>query len=134
MSIRRSLIGLVAAAAVALSACSSATGSGVPSVAIPSVALPSLAVPAASDLQGFCADFAAKVAAKWRNIDASTAAAVAPLFTQWATKTEMSAEKADVATIGGWLTAMATAGTLASPPPDVTTAFDHLKAFADSSC
>ncbi len=86
MSIRRSLIGLVAAAAVALSACSSATSSGVPSVAIPSVALPSLAVPSASGLQGFCADFAAKVAAKWPNIDASTATAVAPLFTQWASE------------------------------------------------
>jgi hypothetical protein len=139
MSIRRSLIGLVAAVAVALSACSSTTSSGVPSVAIPSVelpsiALPSLAVPSASGLEGFCADFASKVAAKWPNIDASTATAIAPLFTQWAAKAEMAAVRADVATIGVWLTATAAAGTVASPPPAVATAFDHLKAFADSSC
>ena len=89
MSIRRSLIGLVAAAAVALSACSSATSSGVPSVAIPSVALPSRSsspCPRRPACEGFCADFAAKVAAKWPNIDASTATAVAPLFTQWASE------------------------------------------------
>jgi hypothetical protein len=139
MSIRRSLIGLVAAAAVALSACSSTGASGVPSVAIPSVALPSIAlpslgVPSASGLEGFCADFASKVAAKWPNLDASTATAVAPLYTKWAAKTEMSAVKADVATIGVWLTVMAAAGTVASPPPDVVTAFDHLKAFATSNC
>ena len=139
MSIRRSLIGLVAAAAVALSACSASTSSGAPSVAIPSIALPSLAlpslaVPSASGLEGFCADFRSKVAAKWPNIDASTAAAVAPLLTQWAAKAEMATVKADVATIGVWLTAMAAAGTVASPPPAVATAFDHLKAFADSSC
>ncbi len=139
MSIRRSLIGLVAAAAVVLSACSSTTASGVPSVAIPSVALPSLAlpsiaVPSASCLEGFCADFTSKVAAKWPNIDASTATAVAPLFSQWAAKAEMAAVRVDVATIGVWLTATAAAGTVASPPPAVATAFDHLKAFADSSC
>jgi hypothetical protein len=29
---------------------------------------------------------------------------------------------------------MATATTVSSPPPDVTTAFDHLKAFADTNC
>ena len=91
MSIRRSIIGLLAAAAVALSACSASTSSGAPSVAIPSIALPSLAlpsiaVPSASGLEGFCADFTSKVAAKWPNVDASTAAAVAPLFTQWAAK------------------------------------------------
>ena len=139
MSIRRSIIGLVAAAAVALSACSASTSSGAPSVAIPSIALPSLAIPSlalpsASGLEGFCADFTSKVAAKWPNMDASTAAAVAPLLTQWASKAEMATVKADVATIGVWLTAMAAAGTVASPPPAVATAFDHLKAFADSSC
>ena len=139
MSIRRSLIGIVAAGAVALSACSSATSSGAPSVAIPSVtlpsiALPSLAVPSASGLEAFCADFASKVAAKWPNIDASTATAVAPLLKQWAAKAEMAAVRVDVATIGVWLTATAAAGTVASPPPNVVTAFDHVKAFADSSC
>ena len=139
MSIRRSLIGLVAAAGVALSACSASTSSGAPSVAIPSIALPSLAlpsiaVPSASGLEGFCADFTSKVAAKWPNIDASTAAAVAPLFTQWAAKAEMASVRVDVATIGVWLTATAAAGTVASPPPNVATAFDHVKAFADSSC
>ena len=74
MSIRRSLIGLVVAGAVALSACSASTSSGAPSVAIPSIALPSLAipsiaVPSASGLEGFCADFTSKVAAKWPNVE-----------------------------------------------------------------
>jgi hypothetical protein len=91
-------------------------------------------VPSASGLEGFCADFTSKVAAKWPNIDASTATAVAPLFTQWAAKAEMTSVRVDVATIGVWLTATAAAGTVASPPPNVATAFDHVKAFADSSC
>jgi hypothetical protein len=56
------------------------------------------------------------------------------LFTQWAAKAELATVRADVATIGAWLTAMAGAGTVASPPPAVATAFDHLKAFADSTC
>ena len=139
MSIRRSLIGLVAAAAVALSACSvvdlqrrALGGHPIGHAAV--LALPSIAVPSASGLEGFCADFASKVAAKWPNIDASTATAVAPLFTQWAAKAEMAAVRVDVATIGVWLTATAAAGTVASPPPNVATAFDHVKAFADSSC
>ena len=46
----------------------------------------------------------------------------------------MATVRADVATIGVWLTAMAAAGTVASPPPAVATAFDRVKAFADSSC
>ena len=33
-----------------------------------------------------------------------------------------------------WITTMATGGSVSTPPPDVTTAFDKLKAFADTNC
>ena len=66
-------------------------------------ALPSVA------LEGFCADFASKIEATWPNIDASTAAALAPVVSQWADKAEMAEVKADVTTIATWITTMATA-------------------------
>ena len=46
----------------------------------------------------------------------------------------MASVQADVTTIGTWVSAMATGGSVSTPPADVTTAFDHLKAFADTNC
>jgi hypothetical protein len=132
MSFRRSIIGLLGVVVLSVAACASAgapSGSAsLPSIAIPSGALPSVA------LEGFCADFAGKVEAAWPNIDASTASTLTPLITQWADKPEMASVKSDVTTIAAWITTTASGGTVATPPPDVTTAFDHLKAFADTNC
>ena len=136
MSIRRSVIALVGVAAFSLAACSSTGASGAPAsgITLPS-SLPSIDLQsAAAGLEGFCADFRDKVAAKWPNIDASTAATVGPLVQQWATKAELSTVKGDIATIGTWVTSMVSAGAAATPPPDVTTAFDNIKTFADSNC
>jgi hypothetical protein len=132
MSIRRSLIGLVGVAAFALAACSSTASSGLPT--LPASGVASAAPSGSAALQGFCADFAAKVAAKWPNIDSSTAVTLAPLIQQWATKPEMSSVAADATTVFTWVSGIATAGAAASPPADVMTAFDHLKAFADANC
>ena len=102
-----------------------------PSIAIPSglpSSLPSVA------LEGFCADFKSKVDAAWPNIDASTAAAIAPLIRTWADKPETSSVKADVTTIVTWITQAATGTSETSPPPDVMTAFDRIKTFADTNC
>ena len=133
MSYRRSLLGLLGGAVLAVSACASTGASGAPSLAIPSGLIPSGALPSVA-LEGFCADFASKIEATWPNIDSSTAAALAPVVSQWADKAEMAEVKADVTTIATWITSMASAGSVSSPPPDVTTAFDHLKAFSDSKC
>jgi lipoprotein-anchoring transpeptidase ErfK/SrfK len=136
MSIRRSVIAFVAIVAFALAACSSTGASGAPAsgITLPS-SLPSLDLQsAAAGLEGFCADFRDKVAAKWPNVDASTAAAIAPLVQQWATKAELSTVKTDVATIGTWVSSMVAGGAAATPPPDVTSAFDNIKTFADSNC
>jgi hypothetical protein len=137
MSIRRSVIALVGVAALSLAACSSTGASGAPGasgITLPS-SLPSIDLQsAAAGLEGFCADFRDKVAAKWPNIDASTAATVGPLVQQWATKAELSTVKGDIATIGTWVSSMVTAGAASTPPPDVTTAFDNIKTFADSNC
>jgi lipoprotein-anchoring transpeptidase ErfK/SrfK len=136
MSIRRSVIAFVAIVAFALAACSSTGASGAPAsgITLPS-SLPSLDLQsAAAGLEGFCADFRDKVAAKWPNVDASTAAAIAPLVQQWATKAELSTVKTDVATIGTWVSSMVAGGASATPPPDVTSAFDNIKTFADSNC
>jgi hypothetical protein len=132
MSYRRSLLGLLGGAVLAVAACSSTGTSGAPSLAIPSGLLPS-ALPSVA-LEGFCADFQSKLAASWPNIDASTAATLGPVVTQWASKPEMSSVQADATTIGTWIASMATATSVSSPPPDVTTAFDHLKTFADTNC
>ena len=136
MSIRRSVIAFVAVLAFALAACSSTGASGAPAsgITLPS-SLPSIDLQsAAAGLEGFCADFRDKVAAKWPNVDASTAAAIAPLVQQWATKAELSTVKTDVATIGTWVSSMVAGGAAATPPPDVTSAFDNIKTFADSNC
>jgi ABC-type glycerol-3-phosphate transport system substrate-binding protein len=132
MSFRRSVIGLLGAAVLAVAACSSGVPSG-GSLALPSITIPSGALPSVA-LEGFCAEFASKIEATWPNIDASTATALAPVVSQWAAKPEMASVQADVTTIATWISAAATATSVSSPPPDVMTAFDHLKAFADANC
>jgi hypothetical protein len=133
MSYRRSLLGLLGGAVLAVAACAGTGTSGAPSLALPSITIPSGALPSVA-LEGFCADFQSKIAAKWPNIDASTAVALAPVVSQWADMAELAEVKADVTTIAAWITTMATAGSVSTPPPDVTTAFDDIKAFADSKC
>ena len=155
MSIRRSVLALLAVAAIAFAACSSTGSSAAPSVEATAAPLPSIesAAPsvepsmAASEepsgsasasmsagLQSFCADFQAKLAAAWPNIDASTAAALAPTVEAWATSPDVQPVKTDVSTIVAWIATQATAGSVASPPADVTTAFDDIKSFATSHC
>src|SRR5262245_12684529 len=132
MSIRRSLVSFVGVAALALAACSTTGSSGAPGasgITLPS-SLPSIDLQsAAAGLEGFCGEFRDQVAAKWPNVDTTTAATIAPLVQKWATKAELASVKDDVATIGAWVTSMVTAGAAATPPPDVTTAFDSIKTF-----
>jgi hypothetical protein len=137
MSIRRSVIALVAVSAFALSACNATGASGLPNasnITLPS-SLPSIDLQsAAAGLEGFCADFRDKVSSTWPNVDASTAVTFAPLIQAWARKAEMASVKAEVTTIATWVTSMVASGSPATPPPDVTAAFDKIKTFADSSC
>ncbi len=133
MSYRRSLLGLLGGTVLAVSACAGTGASGAPSLALPPIVIPSGAVPSVA-LEGFCADFASKIEASWPNIDASTATALAPVVSQWASKPEMATVQGDVTTIGTWVAQAATATSVSSPPPGVMTAFDHLKAFADTNC
>lgn len=133
MSLRRSILGLTGAAVLAVAACSGAASSGSPRLTVPSIAIPSGALPSVA-LEGFCADFAAKVETAWPNIDASTATTIAPLIQEWAGKPELSTVQTDVATIATWMSQAATGTSVASPPSDVTTAFDRLKTFADANC
>ena len=116
MSYRRSVLGLLGGAVLAVAACASTGTSGAPSIVVPSGLIPSGAIPSVA-LEGFCADFASKIEATWPNIDASTATSLGPVINSWASKPEM-----------------ASGSSVSSPPPDVTTAFDHLKAFADTNC
>jgi hypothetical protein len=133
MSYRRSLLGLLGGAVLAVAACASTGTSGAPSLVIPSGLVPSGALPSLA-LEGFCADFASKIEATWPNIDASTAATLGPVVSQWASKPEMASVQADATTIAAWITTMASGSSVSTPPPDVATAFDHLKAFADANC
>lgn len=130
MSVRRSILGLVAVAAIALTACSGATASSVPSIAIPSVP----ASISTEGLEGFCQDFAAELQADWPNVDSTTAASLSTVVSEWSTDPALEPVAADIQTIGTWLASAATAGTVASPPPDVTTAFDSIATFADANC
>ena len=133
MSCRRSLFGLLGGAVLLVSACAGAGTSGAPSIVVPSNLIPSGAVPSVA-LEGFCADFASKVEATWPTIDASTATSLGPVVSGWAAKPEMASVQADATLIGTWLASMASGSSVSTPPPDVTTAFDHLKAFADTNC
>jgi hypothetical protein len=130
MSVRRSTLGLIAAAAVALSACAGGTATSVPSLAIPSVP----ASISTEGLEGFCADFAGEVQADWPNIDQATATSLGAVVSEWATMPALSTVSADVQTIGTWLTTVATSASAASPPPNVIAAFDNIAAFAESNC
>jgi hypothetical protein len=128
MSIRRSILGLAAVAAFAASACAGTSASAIPSVEVPSV-------PASiGDLQGFCEDFAGTLAADWPEIDQSTANELSSVVTEWSTTPGLDPVKADVQTIGTWLTTTAQSGAAASPPADVQTAFDNITEFADANC
>ena len=133
MSYRRSVLGLLGGAVLAVAACASTGTSGAPSIVVPSGLIPSGAIPSVA-LEGFCADFQSKLAATWPNIDASTATSLGPVISEWASKPEMGSVQADATTIGTWIASMASGSSVSSPPPDVTTAFDHLKAFADTNC
>jgi hypothetical protein len=46
----------------------------------------------------------------------------------------MASVQADATVVGTWIASMASGSSVSTPPPDVTTAFDHLKAFADANC
>jgi hypothetical protein len=128
MFIRRSILGLAAVAAFAASACAGTSASAIPSVEVPSV-------PASiGDLQGFCEDFAGTLAADWPEIDQSTANELSSVVTEWSTTPGLDPVKADVQTIGTWLTTTAQSGAAASPPADVQTAFDNITEFADANC
>jgi hypothetical protein len=131
MSYRRSLTGLLGAAVLAVAACTG-TGPSGGSVSVPSVVIPST-IPSVA-LEGFCAEFASELEAKWPNIDASTATTLAPVVQKWAAKPEMASVQADVTTIGTWVASLATGTTVSSPTPEAATSFDHLKAFADTNC
>ena len=133
MSFRRSVIGLLGAAVLALAACSGTASSGVPSLALPSITIPSGALPSVA-LEGFCAEFASEVEAKWPNVDASTAGTLAPLVRQWADKPEMASVSGDLTTIFTWMSQAATSTSVSAPPADVMTAFDRVKTFADTNC
>jgi hypothetical protein len=130
MSVRRSMLGLVAAAAIALSACAGGTATSAPSLAIPSVP----ASISAEGLEGFCADFVSELQTDWPNIDQATATALGAVVSEWATMPALSTVSADVQTIGTWLTTAATSASAASPPPNVVAAFDNIQAFAESNC
>ena len=132
MSVRRSMLGLVAAAAFGLAACSGATAS--PTIAIPSE-LPTVPASISTEgLEGFCADFAAELQADWPNVDATTASSLASVVNSWSTNPELSTIQADVQTIGAWLATAATATSIPSPTAEVQTAFDNIAAFADANC
>jgi hypothetical protein len=130
MSVRRSILALVAAATVGLTACSGATASSVPSIALPSVP----ASISTEGLEGFCEDFASKLQADWPNLDSATAASLSTVVSAWSTDPGLAPVAADIQTIATWLASAATAGTVATPPPDVTTAFGKIAAFADTNC
>jgi hypothetical protein len=130
MSMRRSVLGLVACAAFGLSACAGATASALPSVGVPS--LP--ASIGTGDLEGFCEDFAGALAADWPNLDQSTANELSSVVTEWATTPGLVSITGDIQTIGTWLTTTIQSGTASTPPPDVETAFQNVSDFADANC
>jgi hypothetical protein len=130
MSYRRSLLGVIAVAAIGLSGCSGTSASAVPSVAVPSIP----ASIGTGDLTGFCEDFAGVVSDDWPNIDQTTASELSAVVTEWSTNPALDSVKGDVQTIGTWLTTAAQSGTVASPPPDVETAFQNVSTFADANC
>ena len=132
MSVRRSILGLFAAAAFGVAACAGSTAS--PSIALPSD-LPTVPASISTEgLEGFCAEFAGELQADWPNVDAATASSLASVVSSWSTNPELSTISGDVQTIGTWLTTAATAAAVPSPTTEVQTAFDNIATFADANC
>ena len=132
MSVRRSMLGIVAAAAFGLAACAGSTAD--PSIALPSE-LPSVPASISTEgLEGFCAEFAGELQADWPNVDAATASSLASVVSSWSTNPELSTISGDVQTIGAWLTTAATATAVPSPTAEVQTAFDNIVTFAVANC
>jgi hypothetical protein len=88
----------------------------------------------ANALEGFCADFQTNVAANWPNVDATTASTMAAALQDRMDDPAMASVQSDLSTITTWLGSVATQSAIGTPPPEVSTAFDDLTAFADSSC
>lgn len=132
MSVRRSILGLVAAAAFSLAGCAGSTAS--PSIALPSE-LPTVPASISSEgLEGFCAEFVNELQTDWPNVDAATASSLASVVSSWSTNPELSTITGDVQTIGAWLTTAATATAVPSPTAEVQTAFGNIEAFAEANC
>ena len=146
MTTRRIVLGSLLALAVA--ACSG-SASTAPATTTPTTAASALAASMAAGsstgagssaavdpngLAGFCAAFASDIQSTWPNVDAATAGRIGPLFRSWADGTDFTPVKADLTTIFNWLALQSIATASATPPPDVATAFDHVKAFATTNC
>ena len=139
MTTRRILLG--ALLALSFAACSNnasvapTTGSAAPTgAASTGTGAGSSAIIDPTSLQGFCATFASDVSSTWPNIDAATAGRIGPQFRTWADSTDFTSVKADMTTVFNWLATASISTATATPPADVMTAFDHIKAFADSNC
>ena len=81
----------------------------------------------------FCQAWKADVAANWPP-DASTAARIAPMFTQWAQSPAFATVGADLTAVGTWLTAQASATTVTAPDANTTAAYGRVATFVAANC
>jgi len=93
---------------------------------------------AGADLGGdamasFCEQWTTQVAAAWPP-DASTAATLAPMFTEWAQSPELATVGADLTTVGAWLAMQVGSTTAPVPDADTTAAYDRIAEFVTANC
>jgi hypothetical protein len=81
----------------------------------------------------FCDEWATQVAAAWPP-DATTAATLAPMFSNWAQSPAFATVGADLTTVGTWLTAQAGSTTMAAPDAATTEAYNRIVTFATANC
>lgn len=81
----------------------------------------------------FCEQWTTQVAAAWPP-DASTAATLAPMFTEWAQSPVFATVGADLATVAGWLAMQDGTTAAAAPDAETTAAYDRIEEFVTANC
>ena len=150
MFVRRSFLGILGAASIAVAACATPGSNSTPSTSMPPATEAASGSPAAivlemasddarsaapsevPDLPAFCAEVAGRLSGSWPDLGSNAAVYLGSTMNDWAMKPEVAVLQDDLATIAMWL--LGSAGATATPPSDVHAAVDHLKRFALANC
>lgn len=104
-----------------------AVGATAPSSMAPNASL------GGAEVATFCDQWTTQIATAWPP-DATTAATLAPMFTEWAKSPAFATVGADLKTVGTWLTGQAGSTSMTAPDAETNAAFSRIGEFATANC